>query len=120
MPETIQLRSHHDAVEPTLIFLPGLHGDWTLVTGFRLALAGRARFVEFTYPRTLTWSLTDYAQAVADALVAHGVKRGWVLAESFSSQVAWALLARSWDRVCAAGIAERRVERAASPFLAAT
>lgn len=120
MPETIQLRSHHDAARPTLIFLPGLHGDWTLVTGFRLALAGRARWVEFTYPRTLTWSLTDYAQAVAEALVAHGVARGWVLAESFSSQVAWELLGCCPDQVSAANSPEQWVERATSPSLAAT
>ena len=59
-----QLRIHGDASLPTLIYLPGLHGDWTLVGGFREAVDGRVRFVEMTYPRTLTWSLDDYAAAI--------------------------------------------------------
>jgi pimeloyl-ACP methyl ester carboxylesterase len=86
---------HGDASLPTLVYLPGLHGDWTLVTSFRLAMAGRLRFVEFTYPRTLTWSLDDYAAAIESTLLAHGIDRGWLLGESFGSQPAWQLIARS-------------------------
>src|SRR5262245_30826967 len=92
MSEELQLRIHGDDSLPTLVFLPGIHGDWTLITSFRARLRGRVRFVEFTYPRTLTWSLDDYAQAVDDALAEHRITRGWLLGESFSSQVAWALL----------------------------
>jgi pimeloyl-ACP methyl ester carboxylesterase len=50
-------------------------------------------FAEFTYPRTTTWSLAEYGRAVAAALVARGFDHGWLLAESFGSQVAWAMLA---------------------------
>jgi pimeloyl-ACP methyl ester carboxylesterase len=53
------------------------------------------RFVEFTYPRTVTWSLEDYANAIESALIEHGIERGWLLAESFGSQPAWQLIARS-------------------------
>jgi pimeloyl-ACP methyl ester carboxylesterase len=97
MSEEIQLRIYPENVPggaPTLIYLPGLHGDWTLVGGFRKALGGRARFVEFTYPRTLTWSLDDYAAGVEAALLEKGITRGWFLAESFGSQVAWTVVAR--------------------------
>ena len=94
MSEQLQLRIYGDASQPTLIYLPGLHGDWTLVGGFREAVAGQVRFVEFTYPRTLTWSLEDYAAAVEQALTSHGIKRGWLLGESFSSQVVWSMVAR--------------------------
>jgi pimeloyl-ACP methyl ester carboxylesterase len=90
--EELQLRIHGDPALPTLIYLPGLHGDWTLVTNFRRAVAGRVRFVEITYPRSLTWSLEDYAKGVTDALAANSINQGWLLAESFSSQVAWPLL----------------------------
>lgn len=89
MPEELQIRIHGDASLPALVYLPGLHGDWTLVSSFRKAITGRVRFVEFTYPRTLTWSLDDYAAAVDSVLLANGIKDGWLLAESFSSQVAW-------------------------------
>jgi len=62
--ERLRIRIHGDVGKPTLIYLPGLHGDWTLVTRFRLAIQDRYRFVEFTYPRTLEWSLEDYAEAI--------------------------------------------------------
>jgi pimeloyl-ACP methyl ester carboxylesterase len=90
----LEMRIHGDASLPTLIYLPGLHGDWTLVGSFRLALGGRVRFVETTYPRTLTWSLEDYAGGVETALAERGIVRGWLLGESFSSQVVWSLVAR--------------------------
>ena len=102
MAEELQLRIHGDASSPTLIYLPGLHGDWTLIGGFRHALAGRARFVEVTYPRTLSWSLDDYAAAVEMALEQHGITRGWLLGESFGSQPLWALIGRG--RFAAQGV----------------
>lgn len=94
MTEELQIRIHGSEALPTLVYLPGLHGDWTLISRFRKALANRVRFVEITYPRTLTWSLDDYAAGVETELARHGVTRGWLLAESFSSQVLWPLLAR--------------------------
>jgi pimeloyl-ACP methyl ester carboxylesterase len=94
MPEQLEMRTYGHPSQPTLIYLPGLHGDWTLVASFRKALAGRVRFVETTYPRTLTWSLDDYAAAVEAALAGRGINRGWLLGESFSSQVVWPLISR--------------------------
>jgi pimeloyl-ACP methyl ester carboxylesterase len=75
---------------PTLIYLPGTHGDWTLNGSFRREMKGYARLVEFTFPRTIEWSLTDYANAIEKKLIENKVERGWILAESFASQVAWA------------------------------
>jgi len=96
MVEELQIRIAHDLPTlPTLIYLPGLHGDWTVVGNFRRALNGRVRFVEITYPRTLTWSLDDYAAAVEQALAEKGIHRGWLLGESFSSQVVWPIAARN-------------------------
>jgi pimeloyl-ACP methyl ester carboxylesterase len=82
-----------------LVYLPGLHGDWTLVGGFRAALGDRVTFVETTYPRTLDWSLAEYAEAIEDALFAESITDGWLLAESFGSQVFWALASRRRFRV---------------------
>jgi pimeloyl-ACP methyl ester carboxylesterase len=95
MTEKLEMRVHGDASLPTLIYLPGLHGDWTLVGSFRHALSGRVRFVEVTYPRTLTWSLEDYAREVETALAEQGIVRGWLIGESFGSQVVWPLVARN-------------------------
>src|SRR5579862_4156585 len=94
MDEQLQLRVHGEASLPALIYLPGLHGDWTLISGFRRDLGGQARLVEITYPRTLTWSLDDYAAAVETALAENGITGGWLLGESFSSQVVWTMVAR--------------------------
>ena len=98
MPEELQLRIHGDASLPTLIYLPGLHGDWTLIGGFRHAIDGKVRFVEMTYPRTLTWSLDDYATAIESALAQNGITNGWLLGESFASQVVWTLVGRASSR----------------------
>ena len=95
MEDELQLRVHGEASLPTLIYLPGLHGDWTLIGGFRKAVDGRARFVEITYPRTLTWSLDDYAAAIETALARNGITGGWLLGESYGSQILWALVGRN-------------------------
>ena len=98
MDDGLQMRVHGDASLPTLIYLPGLHGDWTLVSSFRAAIAGRVRFVEFTYPRTITWTLDDYARELEARLLAEGIDRGWLLGESFGSQPAWQIVKRFQDR----------------------
>ncbi|MDB6022826.1 MAG: hypothetical protein JWQ04_2683 [Pedosphaera sp.] len=95
MSEHLQIRTYGDASLPTLIYLPGLHGDWTLVSAFRAALKNRVHFVEMTYPRSLTWNIQDYANAIQTALWERGIMRGWLLGESFGSQIAWSLLEQS-------------------------
>jgi len=92
--EQVQVRVYGDASLPTLIYLPGLHGDWTLIGSFRQQVLGKVRFVEMTYPRTFTWSLEDYAKAIESALAQHGISRGWLLGESFGSQPLWELVKR--------------------------
>jgi pimeloyl-ACP methyl ester carboxylesterase len=92
--ESLQLRIHGPPSLPTLVYLPGLHGDWTLIGGFRRALRDRVHFVEMTYPRTLSWSLEEYAAAVEIALAERGITQGWLLGESFGSQVLWPMVAR--------------------------
>jgi len=91
--ERVEVRVSGAADRPTLVYLPGLHGDWTLIAGLRGALRGRVRLVELTYPRTLAWSLDHYAQGVAAALRREGIAGGWLLGESFGSQVLWPLAA---------------------------
>jgi pimeloyl-ACP methyl ester carboxylesterase len=104
MSESLQLRVHGAAAEPTLIYLPGLHGDWTLLGPFRAALGGGARLVETTYPQRPEWTLDDYVAALETAFLERGIGRAWLLAESFSSQVAWQLLGRRETLGSAAGL----------------
>lgn len=97
--EKVQLRIYGNDSLPTLIYLPGLHGDWTLIGSFRQQVIGKTRFVEMTYPRTLTWSLDEYAAAVEAALLENGIDHGWLLGESFGSQVLWAMVGRNQFRL---------------------
>ncbi|HXC36197.1 MAG TPA: alpha/beta hydrolase [Candidatus Acidoferrales bacterium] len=105
MDEKLELRVYGDPSLPVLIYLPGLHGDWTLIGGFRATVAGRVRFVEMTYPRTLTWSLDDHAAAIESELLKLGITRGWLLGESFGSQPMWTLIARGKFQVQGAVLA---------------
>jgi hypothetical protein len=93
--EKVQVRVHGSSESPTLIYLPGLHGNWCLVGGFRRAMGDRVRFVEITYPSTIHWTLEEHAAAVEKELRDFGVTGGWFIAESFSSQVAWTILSRN-------------------------
>jgi pimeloyl-ACP methyl ester carboxylesterase len=95
MPESLAVRVEGAASFPTLIYLPGLHGDWTLISRLSHCLRGRVRFVSFTYPRTLAWTLADYAAAIEVALAERDIRRGWLLGESFASQVTWTLVERA-------------------------
>ena len=95
MSDELKIRIHGDASLPTLVYLPGMHGDWTLVSSFRAAIAGKARFIEFTYPRTTTAALEDLAREIEEALSANGIREGWLLGESFGSQPAWQIIKHS-------------------------
>ena len=91
----LQIRVHGQPDRPTLVYLPGLHGDWTLVGSFRAAIRDHVRFVEFTYPRTESWSLDDHAEAIFASLREHELRTGWILAESFGSVLGWKILERA-------------------------
>lgn len=94
----------HEGVGPTLIYLPGIHGDWGLIGAFRRALGGRVRFVEFAYSKDEV-TMDRLAELVHSELSAQGVTSGWLLGQSFGSQVGWALIARGFkaDGVVLAG-----------------
>src|SRR5437867_13246174 len=48
----LQIRIHGESAHPTLIYLPGLHGDWTLISSFREAIRNLVRLVDITYTST--------------------------------------------------------------------
>ena len=103
MSEELQIRIQ-DGDGPTLIYLPGTHGDWTLNGGFRRAIDRQVRLVEFTFPRTQTWSCKDYADAIVAKLAENNITTGWILAESFASQIAWAMVKQNSNLFQAQGI----------------
>jgi pimeloyl-ACP methyl ester carboxylesterase len=90
----LRIRVHGDPSLPTLVYLPGLHGDWTLVSSFRAAIAGRFRFVEFCYPHKPDLTLDELAGLIESALAENEIRGGWLIGESFGSQPAWQIIDR--------------------------
>lgn len=102
-PDFLELRHRlsESGTGPVVVYLPGLHGDWTLIRGLRERLDRQVRFIEFAYPRSAGWTLEDYAAAISARLQSLGIHSFHLLAESFGSQVAWAMIAgaRSPEKV---------------------
>src|SRR4051812_41264320 len=90
--DDVQIRVSGPETAPVLIYLPGLHGDWTLIGSFKAAIGNQVRFVEITYPRTTSWTLAEYATRILEGLRKVGITDGWLLAESFGSQIGWEIL----------------------------
>jgi pimeloyl-ACP methyl ester carboxylesterase len=82
---------------PVLVYLPGLHGDSTLFTSFRVQACKHVQVLEFDYPRSMTWSVEDHAEFVLQEVHRHNIESAWLLAESYGSQVAWSLAQRALD-----------------------
>lgn len=92
--EKLQMRVHGKPDAPCVVYVPGIHGDWTLVQGLRAELESQVRFVEFTYPRRMDWTLEDYSSEILRALHEAGIHKAWLIGESFGSQPVWQILAR--------------------------
>ncbi|MGC8742870.1 MAG: alpha/beta fold hydrolase [Verrucomicrobiia bacterium] len=79
---------------PTLVYLPGIHGDASLVREFKKYVAGKLRFIEIEYGRNPDWEIQNYADRIEAALKRCGVDECYLLAESFGSQVMWAIMSK--------------------------
>lgn len=79
---------------PVLVYLPGVHGDDTLLGSFQAQVGDDIRLVAFTYPLSTNVNLPDLAAGVWTQLRSLTDQPVWLLAESFGSQVAWAMLAQ--------------------------
>ena len=77
-----------------IIYLPGVHGDDSLAAGCRDRLGPGLRWVPTRYRVHPGGTLDRLVDEVLWQVRKAGVDHGWLLAESFGSQVAWALLAR--------------------------
>lgn len=80
---------------PVLVYLPGVHGDDTLLGSFRAQVGDDLRLVAFTYPVSTDLTLPELAAGVWTQLRSLTDQPIWLLAESFGSQVAWSMLAQA-------------------------
>ncbi len=78
-----------DPNAPPVLYLPGVHGDWTPQVAARPLLSRNYHFVETAYPRIETWSIDDYAHALNDLLDELGIESAHIVGESFGSLVGW-------------------------------
>ena len=74
-----------------VIYLPGVHGDWTPQAAAGPILAQNFRLVEVTYPKKPEWSIADYMNALVSLLDRLEIRSAHVIAESFGSLVGWEL-----------------------------
>ncbi len=74
-----------------VVYLPGVHGDWTPQAAAGPILAERFRLVEVTYPKKPHWSIGDYMNAVVSLFDRLEIDSAHVIAESFGSLVGWEL-----------------------------
>ncbi len=72
-----------------VVYLPGVHGDWTPQAAASQILAGAFRLVEISYPKEPLWRMRDYASAVVSLLDRLEIESAHVVAESFGSLVGW-------------------------------
>lgn len=78
-----------DPNAPPIIYLPGVHGDWTAQGRARPVLTRNFHLVETAYPRIEYWTIDDFALALKDLLDSLGLDSAHIVGESFGSLVAW-------------------------------
>ncbi len=85
--------------KPAVLFLPGIHGDWTHLGRARPLLSQSLNLVEIAYPRIADWEIEDFVRAVEAILDEIKADQVHVVAESFGSLVGWELTLRQPRRV---------------------
>lgn len=84
---------------PPIVYLPGVHGDWTPQAAARTLLTRDFHLVETAYPRIETWSIDDYARALNGLLDKLGIESAHIVGESFGSLVGWQFGIADPDRI---------------------
>lgn len=87
--DALIFREIGDASAPPLIYLPGVHGDWTPQAAARPMLSANFRLVELTYPKQPTWNVGYYVAALQQLMDGLDIKSAHLVAESFGSVIAW-------------------------------
>ena len=82
-----QISGPEDA--PAMVYLPGVHGDWTANESARTHLSRETRLIEVAYPRNAAWTLADFSNALRRLLDRLNLTSVHVAGESFGSLVAW-------------------------------
>lgn len=82
-------RSTGDRSAPPVLYLPGVHGDWTPQVRARPILGREFQLIETAYPRIEHWSIDDFARALLELLDRLNIETAHIVGESFGSLVAW-------------------------------
>ena len=85
---------------PAVVYVPGIHGDWTPLWRIRNVLRRHCRLIEIAYPRTAErWSLDEYTTRLTALIDRLDLSTVHLLAESFGSLVGWTFASRHPERV---------------------
>lgn len=83
----------HEAEGPVtgapVIYLPGSHGDPSLIGEARRILRRDVRLLAVTYPRAESWTLEDYSDALEDLMGVLDVDSAHLIGESFGGLIGW-------------------------------
>jgi pimeloyl-ACP methyl ester carboxylesterase len=91
---------------PAILYIPGIHGDWTPKWRMRHVLARHHRLIEIAYPRAATdWSLDDYVTRLDRLVESLHLDNVHLLAESFGSLIGWRFACHRPERVSSLMIA---------------
>lgn len=74
---------------PIVVYLPGVHGDWTSFHRIRPFLERDVALVELSYPKSEIAGLPEIAAKIVRLVRALDVRNAHLLGESFGSLVAW-------------------------------
>lgn len=82
-------RESGNASNPPLIYLPGVHGDWTPQAVASPMLSANFRLVELTYPKQPAWNVGHYVAALQELMDELDIASAHIVAESFGSIIGW-------------------------------
>lgn len=82
-------RIQGDTHSPPVVYLPGVHGDWTPQASATPLLSQSLRLVQIEYPKMSQWRVEDYVQALVRLLDRLEFRTVHLVAESFGSLVGW-------------------------------
>ena len=85
--DDLRYRISGEASSPTLLYLPGVHGDWTPQAAAAPILAEHFRLIETAYPKNPAWALSEFVAAVVRLLDRLKIPSTHLAAESFGSLV---------------------------------
>ena len=105
---------------PPIVYLPGVHGDWTPQVRARPLLSREFWLIETAYPRIDHWSINDFSRSLKQLLDRLGIGRRFLatteirrsgISSECLANIAYRLVGSRNRRLCGRSIGDRRASR---------